>query len=84
MSKNIEAIYSIYRFGIRIVVFNLNIWNEISKTNNCNLPFVVGRFYTYKNEWKEEISCGFEVLGQFVDLQDAENFYTEKSNYLRI
>lgn len=82
MSK--DTICSVSRFGIRIGVFNVNAWSELSNTNNCNLPFVVGRYYTHKNEWKEDVSCGFEVIGQFVDVDDAKRFYEEKSKYLML
>lgn len=74
---------SIKRFGITIGVFGQDYWNDISKTDSSSLPYILGRFYSYKNELEDGINCGFEILGQFVDFNDAKIIFNEKSKYLR-
>ena len=78
-----KIISSIKRFGITIGVFEKHYYNEISKTSECNLPFILARFYSYHNEFGEEFSCGFQVLGRFFDVDDAKKIYEDKSNYLQ-
>lgn len=76
------------RFGITVGLYNREHWDELYKLSTSNyvpttLPFVVGKYYTYNNEWGEEVSCGFQVLAQFLKEDEARVSYERNSLFLK-